>query len=225
MRLRLLTQVFDAETGLFQNWHREYNARLGRYIQSDPIGLAGGINTFAYVGGNPLSAIDPTGLASSPPAGCFKAKWGPGGYIYGWEPCDPPEPTPSPDCPPDGPPKPPAPPAPPKPPTPPKPPAPPKPPGQSGGPRASGPQRPPSCFWNCIGPTLGRSILIGLGGKGTLAWFEIGGSSLAASTLEVLNLPIVTTALGARSVYSSEGQCIRQCESAMDAGDQSHSYP
>lgn len=38
---RLPGEVFDAETGLFQNWHREYNARLGRYIQSDPIGLKG----------------------------------------------------------------------------------------------------------------------------------------------------------------------------------------
>jgi len=59
---RLPGQVFDAESGLFQNWNREYNPRIGRYMQSDPTGLQGGINTFAYVEGDPLGSDDVEGL-------------------------------------------------------------------------------------------------------------------------------------------------------------------
>ena len=55
-------QYEDAETGLHQNWNRDYDPSIGRYLQSDPIGLRGGLSTFGYVGQSPTNAIDPKGL-------------------------------------------------------------------------------------------------------------------------------------------------------------------
>jgi RHS repeat-associated protein len=62
LNLRFPGQVFDREVDLHYNHFRTYAPTLGRFMQSDPIGLAGGLNTYVYVEGNPLSRIDPEGL-------------------------------------------------------------------------------------------------------------------------------------------------------------------
>ena len=76
--LRLPGHLYDPETGLHHNDQRDYAPRTGRYVQSDPIGLAGGINTYTYVGGNPVSLVDPTGLDATV---CLYPGAGPFGHV------------------------------------------------------------------------------------------------------------------------------------------------
>jgi RHS repeat-associated protein len=82
MPLRFPGQYFDKETNLHYSYFREYDASMGRFPQFDPIGLRGGPNGYAYVDSNPLSRIDPFGLAAQSSAGGEKmADCGPEG---GW---------------------------------------------------------------------------------------------------------------------------------------------
>lgn len=59
-------QYYDRETNLFYNLNRDYDPQTGRYIEPDPLGLEGGsLSIYTYVGNNPLSYVDPTGLQAA----------------------------------------------------------------------------------------------------------------------------------------------------------------
>jgi len=61
--LRFPGQIYDSVSGLNYNYYRDYDATVGRYVESDPIGLRGGVSTFSYVSDRPLGSTDRMGLS------------------------------------------------------------------------------------------------------------------------------------------------------------------
>ncbi len=74
--LRFPGQRHDPVSGLNYNYFRDYEPATGRYLQSDPIGLEGGWSTYGYVGGDPVSYVDPFGLVGDPLAN-YRPVYGP----------------------------------------------------------------------------------------------------------------------------------------------------
>jgi RHS repeat-associated protein len=67
LNMRFPGQVYDAETGLHYNYFRDYEPGVGRYVESDPIGILGGLNSYVYVDNKPLELMDANGLEGKGP--------------------------------------------------------------------------------------------------------------------------------------------------------------
>lgn len=65
--MRFQGQRFDSATGLNYNYMRDYDSSTGRYVEPDPIGLAGGVSTFGYASGRPMNLIDRYGMEGTCP--------------------------------------------------------------------------------------------------------------------------------------------------------------
>jgi RHS repeat-associated protein len=85
-------QYADVETGASYNYARDYNPLLGRYLESDPIGLKSGPDTYLYVLASPLAKVDPYGLEGTTQkdkcvgryAGCAASQYEDSGKIANW---------------------------------------------------------------------------------------------------------------------------------------------
>jgi RHS repeat-associated protein len=65
--LRFPGQLFDGQAGLHQNGRRDFDPAVGRHVESDLLGLGGGVNTYAYAKDRPDILIDPAGYSELPP--------------------------------------------------------------------------------------------------------------------------------------------------------------
>ncbi len=78
-------QWFQTESGLHQNWMRDYDPTTGRYLQADPLGLIDGASVYGYAGQSPMMNMDPTGQCIGPWAiVCAGAAWGAVSVYIGW---------------------------------------------------------------------------------------------------------------------------------------------
>jgi RHS repeat-associated protein len=82
MPLRFPGQYADSETALNQNWNRDYDPTIGRYVESDPIGLWGGVNTYIYADGSAVRRFDRFGLCDNPDPCIPQGASGPG-WVFG----------------------------------------------------------------------------------------------------------------------------------------------
>jgi len=69
--LRFSNQYYDEETGYHYNEQRYYDPSVGRYLRTDPIGIAGGLNPYSFALNNPLKYVDPDGRYALPSFGSF----------------------------------------------------------------------------------------------------------------------------------------------------------
>jgi RHS repeat-associated protein len=79
--LRFPGQYYDEETGKHYNYFRGYDPSTGRYVESDPIGLEGGLNTYLYVDANPVNRMDLYGLTDTGAAVGAGIGCGIGGFL------------------------------------------------------------------------------------------------------------------------------------------------
>ncbi len=85
--LRFPGQYYDAETGMHYNYFRDYDPAIGRYVESDPIGLMGGVNTYLYADAVPTMKTDPLGLATymcMKPLHALGQQWGALAHPKSW---------------------------------------------------------------------------------------------------------------------------------------------